>query len=328
MKFVELKKSIIANKIYSCYNVFGNDDFLIKSSTDIIFNYLTNKDELSKIVLSTETLKVDSLNNILNSSSFFGQKKLVLIKDLDVKTNKDILNAILNYAKLPCENTILAVVSTEKICEEKNLDFLNASGQNLCFVDCSKLDKPMLTLWIKARLKELLATMSESAISLLIDYTNGDLSHISIELEKLVSFADKKQIEDYDVEKLVTKEVEYSVFELTENLGKKNSAKAFQILEQMLNDKKMQLSVFGLIQNFFRRMFYSSITPLTNAQIAEKLGVKEYAIKKVKECAKYFSKIQLKNIVELCEKYESNIKMGKMSYQNAVHLLIFSILAQ
>lgn len=326
MNFLELKKNIVQNNIYHCYNVFGDDDFLVKSSCDMLFNYLTDKNELSKVMLSTENLTAESLNNILNTSSFLGGKKLVILSDFDSIKNKDLLRCILEYSISPLDSTILCVVSQQKIIDEKKVNELNVSQKNFSFIDCSRIEQNMLFAWIDSRLRETKCSMTDDAKNKLIDFTNGYLSHISIELDKLIAFADGKQITSTDVENMVTKELEFSIYELTENLGKKNYQKSFEILNLMMSDKKVSLSVFALIQNYFRRMFFSAITSGTNAQIAQQLGVKEYAIKKAKESAKYFSKIKLKQIVELCNDLDLKIKTSQLEYSKAVTLLVMSIL--
>ena len=168
--------------------------------------------------------------------------------------------------------------------------------------------------------------MADDAKVLLCDYTNGYLSKITIEIDKLVSYAKGREIVQDDVKLLVQKDLEYTVFELTENLGSGNSERTLQILDEMMSDKKTAPSVFSLIQNYFRRMFYASITPKTNLQIADDLGVKEYAIKKAKQQSLLFSKIKLKQIVNLCGDLDFKIKTSQIGYQNAVYYLVMYIL--
>ena len=210
--------------------------------------------------------------------------------------------------------------------QKKNNKILSNSNCKFCFVDCNRLDKHTMQMWIKSNLKEQNATMTDDAIEKLIDFSNGYLSKIAMELCKLESYASGKEIGVQDVELLVSKDLEYGVFELTECIGKKDVNRSLQIVESLMQESKTSQIVFAMISNYFRRMFYSAITPKTNLQIAGLLGVKEWAVAKAKQTATYFTKGTLKNIMELCAELDYDIRTGKISYKKAVDYLVFYIL--
>ena len=326
MKFVELKKHILTNNFYCCYNIYGDDDFLIASAENLFSTYAIQNAEFNKTTISTENLDAEKLLLALNTNSFFADKKLVVLKVFDEQKIVDYVGAIVKYSKLPNSNTILLVLSKNAVFDKKNQENFSKIQNFFCEVDCCKLDRPMLFAWINMSLKEKNASMTDDAKALLVDYSNSYLSKISMELNKLISYVGVREIEKSDVELLVSKELEYNVFELTENLGLGNKEKTLQIFEDMMNDKKAAPSVFSLIQNYYRRLFYASITAKTNAQIAQDLGVKEYAIKKAKETASLYSKIMLKQIVSLCDELDFKIKTSQIDYRNATYYLLLFIL--
>lgn len=327
MKFVELKKHIVSQERYCCYNLFGDDSFLINTSENLFFKYVANNIELNKTVLSTESFDAKNLISILGTISFLGGQKIVLLRVVDDQKTKDIADAIFEYQKNPNNANILIISSQNPLFDAKKQENLNKNQNFLCNVDCNRLDRNMIFAWINSDLLQKKASMTDDAKVLLCDYTNGYLSKISIELSKLVSYAKDRQITSDDVKLLVQKDLEYTVFELTENLGFGNSEKALQILDEMMSDKKIAPTVFSLVQNYFRRMFFASITPKTNLQIADNLGVKEYAIKKAKEQSAMFNKLTLKQIVNLCGDLDYKIKTSQIGYQNAVYYIVMYILS-
>ena len=330
MKFVELKKSLIDGRVFGVFNLCGEDSFLIDSSKNLFWNYVIHQNELSRSILSAESLTVGKLDAVLNTSSFLGGQKVVFLNDLQVAKNKDIAKYVVEYAKSPAPQTVLVVTTDTPIFEAKKdakkIDELNKTGNNFAFVDCNRLDRRMLLLWIQTELKANNQTMQYDATNLLIDYTNGYLSIIAKELEKLMAYAQNREITSQDVQKLVKRELEFGVFELTECLGKGDSKRTFEILQDMMSETKTAQSVFGMIERYFRRMFFVSITPKTNAQIAGLLGVKEYAVSKAKQSASLFSKVALKSIVELCGELDFLVRSSKMPYKDAVDYLVFFIL--
>lgn len=323
MKFVELKKHITTQKHFYCYNLVGDDNFLIDSAIDMFFNYVA-QNEFNKCIVGNEDLSEAKLTNALNSASFLGGTKVVLVKYFDLVKNKNVVGYVENYLiKNPNEFAVLVITSESPIFTEKQTNLLK---DKCVVVDCNRLDNQMLLVWINSTLKNCGASMQESAKLKLIDFTNGYLSKISMELNKLINFAGGREITINDVEKLVVRDLEFSVFELTENLGRGNTEKTFEILDLMMADKKSAPSVFAMIQNYFRRMFFATISKGTNAQIAEELGVKEFAVKKAKEVAQLFSKANLKTINDLCVELDFKIKTSQVNYQSAVNYLVLQIL--
>ena len=328
MKFVELKKHLLGKKLFAVYNLCGDDGFLIDSAKNLFFNYVIANNELSKVKLTCENLTADRLKTILNTSSFLIGNRVVLIDDLNIQKNKDILNVCLEYSKNADDLTTLVVVSNEPMLDaKKDAKILNQPNSRFCFVDCNRLDKNMMTMWINLSLSEMGATMAPDAFDTLIDYSNGYLSNMDMELKKLVAFANGREITKQDIQLLATKDLEYGVFELTECLGRGDSKRSLQIVDDLMKETKTAQSVLSMIQNYFRRMFYCAITPGTNLQIAESLGVKEWAVVKAKQSASLFTKARLKDIVELCGILDFEIRTGKIAYKRAVDNLILYILS-
>ena len=327
MKFVELKKHLLQKKLFAVYNLCGDDGFLLDSAKNLFFTYVINNNELSKVKLSCETLTADRLKTILSTSSFLLGERVVLIGDLNIQKNKDILDVCVEYSKRPDPITTLVVVSNEPMLDiKKDAKFLSAKDCKFCMVDCNRLDKNMMARWIASNLAENSAKMSQDAISTLIDFSNGYLSNVEMEMQKLISYANGREITKQDVELLVTKDLEYGVFELTECLGRGDAKRSLLIVDDLMKETKTAQSVLGMIQNYFRRMFYVAITPGTNLQIAEKLGVKEWAVVKAKQTASLFTKAKLKDIVEMCGDLDFQVRTGKIAYKRAVDNLILYVL--
>ena len=112
------------------------------------------------------------------------------------------------------------------------------------------------------------------------------------------------------------------IYELKEALGQRKADKALKILEVL----KKESGILGLIINHFRRLFFISITDLTDKELASLLNVKEFAISKQKGQIRNFSKMQLKKIYALLEEVDYSIKSGAMLQENALYFLVLSIL--
>ena len=159
MKFVELKKHLLNNNYYRCYNIFGDDSFLVDSSKNMIINYASNQNEFDRIVASFENFNADSLLSNLNSSSFFGGTKLVILGGVESQKSKEVCNLIDLYLKNPNPNSIFVVISDTSLFEEKKIAELNKTQNTFANIDCSRLDRDMIINWINNNLKQKNITM-------------------------------------------------------------------------------------------------------------------------------------------------------------------------
>ncbi len=320
MKFTELKKSLKQN-ILPAYLVKGEDSFLRVSAVNMINKIVvTANEELNIQEFSTESLDVKKVLEACNTLPFFSDKKIVLIKEYTKNANAELTKALNEYLKDPNETTCLILVSATGGKAFANL-------KNIETVDCSFLSMDLLKKWVAGKLKSKNKTIDVKAAEMLIDYCNFNLTVIDSQLNKIVAYCGNSDVITIkDVDDNTTKTLEFQVFELTAALSQKNSTKSIIILNTLLDSKTEPTALINLIYNHFRRLFHISVTNESDASLASKLKVKEYAIKKSRTQAKMFSQLSLKNICELCLEVESDIKTGKMNANKAINYLVFKIL--
>ena len=73
-------------------------------------------------------------------------------------------------------------------------------------------------------------------------------------------------------------------------------------------------------------MFVSINSTKTASELALLLGVKEFAIKMLKNQVSCFSPKQLKQIVDMIADYDRKIKVGEMKENIAIKTIVFNIL--
>ena len=307
-------KNRLKEGIASVYLVEGDDFYLFDKALNMIKNACgITLDDFNISVLTDESFNLDALFNACEMLPMADAKRIIVIKGANVKETekKKMENILLKIPKTTC------VVVLDYF---KNFEFLKKS---FTFVDAGKLDKETVKKLVVAYLTREGKQISGEAMETLIEATNGYLTKIMNELQKLVCYdLDNSLITQKMIDDVVVKDIEFSVFELTEALSKKNGDKALNLLKLMEKDQ----GVFSLISNHFRRLFYVSISEQNNRELASLLNVKEYAIVKARELARGFSKAQLRKINSLLEELDYKVKSGKMLAQNALHLLVFNII--
>ena len=307
-------KKRLSEGLARVYVVEGDDYYLFDKAFLMIKNACgITLDDFNVNVFDEESFSTDKLFAATELLPIIDENRLVVIKGgkLSEGDKKRTTEILLHIPK----TTVVVVLDYNK-----NFEFLK---KDFVLVDANRMDKELVKKLITAYLARISKKIDADAMDELIESCNGYLTRIMNELNKLVCFdLDSENITKESVDKLVNKDIEFSVFELTEALSKKDGDKAIRLLKLMEKDQ----GVFALISNQFRRLFYASISDLTNAELAGLLGVKEFAIMKARQLAKGFSKAQLKKICSLLEEMDYAVKSGAMLQTNALYLLVFNIL--
>jgi len=318
MRFTDLKKNLQEN-ILPCYILKGDDSFLQKNALSQIQSKVVGDNTINMLSFSTDEIDVRKFIDYMNMMGFFNEKKLAVLREIEGKNSKELITALKQYLKNPNTQTVLVIITVNKSDYFKDII-------NLCeLVDCNRLEVTVLKKWITKKCESLNSKIEPDAINRLIEVTNGYLSKIDLELDKIIAYSGGN-IEISHIDLLCTQDLEYNIFELTECIAQKNKKRAISIAEDLLSNYKTATGVLPLIYNHFRRLFYVSVSSLNNYELASMLEVKEYAVNKYKQQAVKFKPVQLKSIVEECAELDFKLKNQIINTNNAIFGLIFKII--
>lgn len=304
-------KARLQKKIESCYLVQGEDVLLYDKALELIKKANNIQlEEFNFIIFDEDSFNGDAVIDTCETLPMGSEKKIVLLKNI-TKLQENFKKKLKEYLKKPVESTCLIIFDFYN-----KFDFIISE-----IVSAKRLDDRSLQELIALELKSHGKTISSEVSQQIIESCCNYFSLIKNELDKLVS-CDESEITAKIVENLVCKETEFTVFELTDALSKRDNSKAVSLLNLMEKDTK----TFSLVLNHFRRLFFVAISDLNDRELSELLGVKEFAVVKARSLSKNFTKLQLKNIYEMLNDVDFYIKNGQMQIENALYYLIFGIL--
>lgn len=317
MKFVELKKSL-KSAIKNCYLLKGDDEYLLSHSYELIKEACNIDFADLNLLEFKEDVDFDNVVKALETLPVFVDKKLIYVK----LTTKDFKNEqkLEEYFKNINPSSVFVVLVGSS-------GYLKSYEKYFEVVDCNRLSRDVIFPFVVNELKKSNKTIGRDACELLCDYCNCDLAKINNELTKCVSYAvERDTISADDVKLLVGKSVEFQIFDLTEALAKKNAAKVYEILSVLKTKKDEYRGLISLIYKHFRRLFLVSISSESKAELSKMLGVHEYAITKSQEQARLFTKKQLKEINDICQQLDFDMKQSNITPDNAIEYIVLKIL--
>ncbi len=317
-----LEKELKQGKLNSIYLFYGEELFLLENAVKKI------KKLFGELILGINYIQInetniDNLISDIETPAFGFDKKLIVIKNAGL------------FKKGTKKNPEANSERQKKIAKyiQENINLINDSAI-LLFIeeDVSKVElqkvieengvvcnfERLKPLEIKKRLKGICnayeVNVNEQNLDLLIETSGTNMQALINEIRKLIEYAGKGgTITKESVEKLATKEFDAIIFDLTDNLGKKDIKEAMRILNELIYNKEPVQKILITLYNHFKKIYLTKLCTERNRQdIISVLNLKPnqtFLVSKYKRQAGYFKTNELRKIlgelIELDNKYKS-----------------------
>lgn len=321
MKYIELKSSL-KQGLKNAYLIFGDDRYLCYDALKKIENALNlTIADMNSVTISGESTSAKDIVDSANLYPFGDAFRLVVVKNFNPSKDKQAFTVVQDYLNKPLSSTVLVFFSPD------GAEFFKGM-KNIEPVDCSKIDAKTISAFVKNYLAKQQIESNEDVIDKLILYCNFDMARITSELEKLSAYVlDTKVLTSEIVEKNVTQDREFQVFQLAEFIAKGDADSANKLIDSIMIKAGMGFTILLPLYNNYRRALFVAVNKdKSSAELANMLGVKEFAIKMVKNQISVFGAKQLKNIVDMIADYDRKIKVGEMKENIAIKTIVFNIL--
>ena len=293
------------------YLLYGEDEYLRNEYLKKI------KKTFGEIQPGINYVQVDE-NNVSNiisdieTPAFGFPTKLIIAKDTGLFKKKNALaDSLSEYLKTAnLEGVELVFVENEP---DKNSLFNTISkiGEAKDFKE-QKL--PQLITKVKSIAKAYNVNIAENTASYFIECVGTNMSDIINELRKLIEYAGNGgTIVKEDIDALSIKKSESIIFDLTDNLGRKKIADAIEVLHNLIYAKEPIQRILIMLYNHFKKLYIIKLAVEENKNVAQSLKLKPnqaFLVNKYQTQAKYFSKEELRSLLEELIKIDSSSKSG------------------
>ena len=139
------------------------------------------------------------------------------------------------------------------------------------------------------------------------------------EIRKLIEYAGQGgTITKEAVDMLSIKKLESVIFDLTDTLGKKDTKKALEVLQNLIYQKEPLQKILITLYNHFKKIYLTKIATKENKNIAQSLNLKPnqtFLVKKYQMQSKYFKENELKIILQSLRDLDYKYKIGEIDLQ-------------
>ena len=305
MLATELKQNL-DKKIASSYCVAGDDGYLRGQALSLL-RALAGEDflEFNLSELDGAGLSVSDIITFFSQVPFMSSRRVIIVRDFTQNLSDDDYEKLGDAIYKSSDAVLVFYYSGQASQQIKKLSE---------FVDCSKLKdgevKDVVSKWCKSQGYEI----ENSALYKLITFTNCDLMKIKNELYKLYAYCEGKgRITELDVDEVVSRDMEFVVFALSNAVSEKRAKDAYSILDEAKGDIGKNLGMLTTLINQFRRTLHLLLNKGEDKSLLAKyLGISEYAVTRTLTLAKRYKPARLKAIVDKFEEVEYLFKSGKI----------------
>lgn len=305
------------------YLLYGEDKSVIDNEVDKIIKKLNIKDIIKYSMDSTE---VDDVVEDASTISMFASKKIIILEDCNfLRANKSIdkLELLEKYIEhYNSDSYLIFIVNSDKVDTRKKI--YKELKKKALVVECNKGNNNYLINYVNDYLKE--NNYKLENVNYFLEHAGTNIDNIKNELDKLFMYKlDDRNIINDDVDKVVIRNIENDIFDLTDAIIARDVNKSLYLLNEFLNKSYDEIQIIMLLASQFRFLF--QVKRLMNKnkrydEIAKILEVNPYRVKfTIKKLYSYSESMLLEYIKKLAQ-IDQNIKLGVMDKRLALELFI------
>lgn len=289
------------------YLFFGEEAYDIQKAIEKIkksFDIL--KDNINFFELNKEN--ITTLYDICQNVTFLGDKKLVIIKDTNLKFDIDKM-----YNSMTDETIVCIIEQTidKRTSEYKKLSKI-ANIQEFNHLNLEDMTKYIAGILSKYNLKIIKAN-AEYFVNVCGDDKQNDLN----ELQKLVIYSNSQTdvITKDMIDKVCSKTLNAKIFDMLDKAVNKNSYGAIKDLDDLLMQKEPIVKIYIMLYRQIIQMYMIKILKNKNSQnISQVLKIHPFVLRKLSYSCDKYTLDSLKNIIYLFDEYDEKTKQGDMDF--------------
>ncbi len=294
------------------YLLYGEDNYI---KNELLKKIKKNFVELTVGInyIMIDENNIDNLISDLETPAFGYDTKLIVAKDCNLVKKKNVIgekladyiqdNDIEGVEFVIIENEIDKTTALYKILQKKGT-----------IKECNEKKPFELIAQIKKIASAYGVEIKEKEAQYFIECVGTNMEDIINELRKLIEFEGKgNTIKKEDIDSLTIKKSESVIFDLTDNLGKRNIKEAINVLHNLEYSKEPVQKILIMLYKHFKKLYIVKLSD--NRNVAKNLKLKPnqmFLVTKYQTQAKYFEENELRQILEEFINLDEKSKNGNV----------------
>lgn len=322
----QLEQELKHGNLKSIYLLYGEEEFLLQNAVKKI------KKIFGELLLGINYIQIDnnSINTLISeiqTPAFGYEKKLIVVKNSGLfkktkgkkgttKSENTIDVKIASYINenIDLINEYVVLLFIEQEIENNTLAKTIENHGIVC--NFEKLKPQQISVRLKAICNAYNVNIDDKTMMKFIETCGTSMQVLINEIRKLIEYAGENgTITQKSIELLSIKELDSVIFDLTDNLGKKDISSALEILKELLYNKEPIQKILVTLYGHFKKIYLTALALKYNKNVAESLNLKPnqtFLVSKYKKQTEYFSIENLRKILKELIDLDYNYKQGNI----------------
>lgn len=317
-----LQEDIKTGNYKQTYLLFGEEAYLKQQYKQNLVNALNpDGDTMNFSRYEGKGIEVKGIIDLCETMPFFAEHRVILIEDSGFFKNKS--EELAEYIKELPDYVILIFAESDVDKRSKMYKAVKSSGRAVEFV---KQDEKTLMRWAAGILAREGRKITQRDMELLLTKTGTDMGNLRMELEKLITYTDGREIvTGADIEEICTTQTTNKIFDMVRAVTEKNQKRALDLYYDLLTLKEPPMRILFLLAKQFRQLLLTkqlSGEGASQSEIASRLGVPSFVVRNIAACARSYTVEELQEAVKDFVDAEEAVKTGRLGDVLSVELLI------
>ena len=305
--------------------LYGEETYLLETRLKKI------KKEFGELILGINYIQIDSSNvkeliSDIETPAFGYAKKFIIAKN----------TGLFNKEKKTAKGQELALINLSKKIVEyiiENIDLINEAVELVFVEETAENNTLYKTISKLGEVKEFSALKLPEAIQNIqkicmaykvkidnmtakyfVECVGTNMQDLINEIRKLIEYVGPDgTITKKEIDLLTIKQMDSVIFDLTDNLGKKDIKKAIEVLKNLIYEREPIQKILITLYNHFKKLYIVKIAEENRKDLATSMKLKPnqmFLINKYKTQARYFTKDEIEKIMNEFVNLDANYKVG------------------
>lgn len=317
-----INKQLKAGEFNQVYLLFGEEGYLKKQYRDKLRDALIDSsDTMNYHYFEGNKLNVTEVLDLGDTLPFFSERRVIVVENSGwlKKAPEDVEKRIESFP----DTTYILFIEREVDKRNRLYKWISKNGY------ATEMKTPagsMLVKWVAKNCKEEDIHMDTDTIKYFVTHMGSDMMLLKNELDKLFAYcSEKSEITMEDVQEICISQAVDKLYKMIDAIADRNQKQALSLYHDLLVLREPAMRIlFNLTHHFKSLMELSAMKDMDYSykELAGLCGIMEFAVKKNKTQASSYSYEELRQMVDLCQMTDQNIRTGKVSDVVGVELLI------
>lgn len=307
MSLKELDEDISKKQLKNVYFFFGDDLYELERYVEKIKKTYSTL-ELGVNFFTLDKSNIDSMLDICTSVSFFGEEKLVLVKDTKLKFNVDLLSEL--------KNTKSTVVIIEPEVDKRTSEYKKIQKLAVC-TEFTSLKAKDAAVYVRKVLAGYKVQVSEDVAEYMVEVCTPNKQLLINEFRKIVAYLKEGDVLTKEIiDKICVRTLDAKIFDVIDNIIAKKKDVAFSELDDLIAQKTYIGVISSVIYKQLKQLYMIKLLEEKSRQtkiridIPQELGINPFVYSKLSKIKEMYTKEKLEELLLEFADYDLNSKIG------------------